>query len=63
LEADAVAGRAKLRRVRLVTVAAGEAGREHLALLERAVIIDFVAHLSVGIVEPARERRDDVRVR
>src|SRR5262249_43796618 len=49
---------------RLVAVAAGHAGGEHFALFERAVIVGFldVAHLSIGLVEPARHRRDDVRV-
>src|SRR6516225_3777947 len=63
LHADAVAGRAQLRRVRLVAVAAGDAGREHLALLERAVIVDLVLHLAIGVIEPAREGRDQMRVR
>ena len=63
LQADAVAGRAKFRAVRLVAIAAGDAGREHLALLERAVVVDLVAHLPVGIIEPAGERRDHVGVR
>ena len=62
LQADAVTGRAQLRAVRLVAIAAGDAGREHLALLERAVVVDLVQHLPVGMIEPARERRDDVRV-
>ena len=35
--------RTKLGAVRLVAVAAGDAGREHLALLERAVVVDLVA--------------------
>jgi hypothetical protein len=55
LEADAVAGYAKLPGVRLVTIAAGDAGREHLALLERAVFVDLVLHLPVGLVETAGE--------
>src|SRR5262249_27401062 len=63
LHADAVAGRAQRRRVRLVAVAAGDAGREHLALLERAVIVDLVLHLAIGVIEPAREGRDQMRVR
>jgi len=63
LQADAVPGRAKFRRVRLVAVAAGDAGREHFALAERAVVVDLVEHLSVGVIEPARERRDGVRFR
>jgi hypothetical protein len=34
LQADSVGGSAELGAVRLVAVAAGDAGREHLALLE-----------------------------
>ena len=49
--------------MRLMAVAARHAGRKHLALLERAVIVDLVAHLPIGIVEPACKRRDDVGVR
>src|SRR5215471_264527 len=46
-----------------MTVAAGDTGREHLALFERAVIVDLVKHLPVSMIEPAPERRDNVRVR
>ncbi len=63
LQADAVTRRTKFCAVRLVTVAAGDAGREHPALLERAVVVDLVQHLAVGTVEPARDRRDDMGVR
>src|SRR5215510_12350853 len=63
LHADAVAGRAQLRGVRLVAIAAGNAGSEHLALLERAVIVDLILHLTVVVIEPAREGRDQMRVR
>jgi hypothetical protein len=49
--------------MRLMAVAAGDSGREHLALLERAVVVDFVQHLPVDMVEPAGERRDPMRVR
>ena len=62
LQANAVTGRAQLRAVRLVAIAAGDAGRKHPALLERAVIVDFVEHLPVGVIAPAGERRDPVRV-
>ena len=62
LQANAVTGRAQRRAVRLVAVAAGDAGRKHPALLERAVVVDLVAHLPVGVIVPARERRDHVRV-
>src|SRR5512144_396557 len=63
LQADAVTRRTKSCGVRLVTIAASDAGREHPALLERAVVVDLVQHLPVGTVEPARERRDGMRVR
>src|SRR3954464_13391063 len=59
----AVSRRTKLCGVRLVTIAAGAAGREHPALLERAVVVDLVQYLPVGTVEPARQRRDGMRVR
>src|SRR4051794_20999532 len=63
LQADAVSRRTKLCGVRLVTIAASDAGREHPALLERAVVVDLVHHLPVSTVEPARERRDGMRIR
>src|SRR6516225_890576 len=63
LKADAVAGRAKFRGMRLVAVAASDAGREHLALLERAVVVNLVQHLAIGVIEPAGQRGDDVGVR
>ena len=53
---------AQLGAVRLMAIAAGDAGREHLALLERAVVVDLVEHLPVGMIEPARKRRDRMRV-
>ena len=56
LLADAVTRGAKLAAVRLMAVAAGDAGCEHLALLERAVVVDLVAHLSVRLVETPGER-------
>src|SRR5947199_243189 len=49
--------------VRPVAVAAGDASRKHFALLERAVIIDLIAHLPVGLVVSAPEWRDHMRVR
>ena len=60
LQADAIAGKAQLGAVRVVAVAAGDAGREHLALLERAVIVDLVEHLPVGGIEARGKRRDGV---
>ena len=51
LAADGVAGRAQLQRMRVVAVGAGHALRVHPALQERAVVVDLVAHLAVGVVE------------
>src|SRR6266853_916298 len=48
--------------MRIMAIAAGDPHREHLALLERTVIIDLVEHLTVRMVEPARKGGDDVRV-
>src|SRR5215470_2033192 len=62
LHADAVARSAELAAVRLVTVAAGDASRKHLALLERAVVVDLVPHLPVGVIKALPYRRDHVRV-
>src|SRR5262245_60270549 len=62
LLADAVAGSAQPGAVRLMAIGAGHACGEHPALLERAVIVDLVAHLPVGMIEPAREPRDDMRI-
>src|SRR5215469_6747691 len=62
LQADAVAGQAKLGGMRFMTIAAGDPGREHLALLERAIIVDLVEHLSVGLIEPVGKQRDRVRI-
>jgi len=48
--------------MRLVAIAAGHACRKHLALLKRAVIVDFVEHLSVGVIEAAGQIGDQVGV-
>ena len=62
LQADLVAGEFQLGAVRVVAIAAGDACCVHLALLERAVIIDLIEHLAVGLVEPLGERSDEMRV-
>jgi hypothetical protein len=62
LEADIVPGETQLCAVWLVAVAAGDTGCKHLALFERSVIVDLVEHLPVSMIEPACERRDDMRV-
>src|SRR3954451_1189743 len=63
LQADAVARETERGAVWLMAVAAGDPRRKHLALLERAVVVDLVLHLPVGMVEPAAERRDAMCVR
>src|SRR4051812_15430909 len=63
LQADAVAREPQCGAVRLMAVAGGDARREHPALLERAVVIDLVEHLPIGVIEPAAKRRDPMRVR
>ena len=45
-----------------VAIAAGNSGREHLALLERPVIVDLIKHLPVGVIESASEGRNNVGV-
>jgi threonine dehydrogenase-like Zn-dependent dehydrogenase len=62
LQANAVARELQLRTVRVVAVAAGDAPGEHLALLERAVVVDLVLHLPVGEIEAAAQRGYDMRV-
>ena len=57
LQADAVARQFELGAVRIVAVAAGDAFGEHLALLERPVIVDFVLHLPVGEIEAVAQGR------
>jgi hypothetical protein len=63
LQADIVTLCAQRGGMRLVAIAAGDAGRKHAALLERAVIVDLVTHLSVREIMIVRERCDEVRVR
>ena len=63
LQADAISCRPKLRAMRLMAIAAGDAGREHLALLEWAVVVDLVQHLPVGFIEAATYGRNGVGIR
>src|SRR5262245_45384313 len=62
LQADAVGGGPQLGAVRLMTIAAGDAGLEHPALLERAVIVDLVEHLPVRVIKALPQRRDRMSV-
>ncbi len=61
LRADRVALGLLLQAVRVVTVRAGHAGCMHLALEERAVVVDLVLHLPVRPVQPFGEQRRPVR--
>src|SRR5262249_8731537 len=49
--AEGVALQPRLPAVRIVTVAAGDAVRVHLALKERAPVVDLCPLLAVGVVE------------
>ena len=60
--ADAVRRALDLQVVRVVAVRAGDAGRVHLALEERAVLVDLVLDLAVGEVEALLEERRPVRL-
>ena len=51
LQADAIAGEFQFQAVWLMTVTAGHPGVMHLALYERAVDVDFVLDLTVGVVQ------------
>src|SRR5262245_22172811 len=62
LRTDAVGRSAELAGMRLVTVAAGDTGREHLALLERAVVVDLVPHLPVCVIKALAYWRDHMRL-
>src|SRR5262245_31075880 len=48
--------------MRLMAVATGNPTGEHFALLERAVIVDLIAHLAVGVIETPTQRRDAVSI-
>ena len=62
LEAHAVALRAQLQAMRLVTIAAGHTRVKHPALDEGAVLVDFIFDLSVGVVQIVIEQCDPVVV-
>ena len=51
LQAEPIAGHTQLGAMRLMTVAACHASGKHSALLERTVIIHFVAHLTVDFIK------------
>ncbi len=63
LQADRIALQNRLAAVRVVAVAAGDAGREHPALLEGSVVVDLAQHLAVGLIEAPVQRRHDMRLR
>ena len=64
LQTGVVTRKPQLGAVGIVAIAACDTGRKHLALLERAIIVYFLAihHLSVRMIEAARDRRNHVGV-
>jgi hypothetical protein len=62
LETDGVTGKPQFGVVRIVTIATGYARGEHLALLEGAVVVDFIEHLPVGGIKPPAEECYGMRV-
>src|SRR5262245_14725870 len=46
-----------------VAIAAGNAGCEHFALLKRAVVVDLIEHLPVGLIKAPANRRNGVCLR
>src|SRR5262249_6536473 len=65
LQADAITGRTQSGAVRIVAIAARHARCEHLALLERKVVVELldIAHLTVGVGKIAKHRRWQMCVR
>src|SRR5262249_8924205 len=63
LSADTILGKAKLGAMRLMAITAGYAGGKHLALLERAIVVDLIKHLAVGLIDAATDRRNGMRLR
>jgi hypothetical protein len=61
-EADSITRKPQLGAVWVVAIATGDARGEHLALLERAVIIDLVEHLTVGRIKPSAKECYGMRV-
>src|SRR5690606_28338695 len=59
---DRVALRPQAGRVRVVAVGAGDALGIHSRLQERAVLVDLVEDLAVGVVEPGAQLREVVGV-
>ena len=62
LLADGVAVGHLLQRVRVVAVAARDAGHEHLALAERRVVVDLVQALAVGLEQAGVQQARQVGV-
>ncbi len=62
LSAQGIAGRLQREAVRIVTVAARDPLAVHAALEERAVDVDLLEDLPVGVVEPLVEEPWPVRV-
>ena len=50
MQANAIAWSTEFRGMGFMAIAAGDTGREHPALLERAIIVHLIAHLPVGMI-------------
>ena len=62
LRADRIAGRARLARMRIVAVAAGNAGCMHLALQERADVVHLIELLAIGEIQAIAQQRNVMRL-
>ena len=62
MQANTIAWSAELGGMGFMTIAAGDACRKHLALLERTVIVHLISHLAVGMIQATSKERDGVRV-
>src|SRR5215469_1119860 len=61
-QTEPIARHSPFETVRIMAVAAGHPAGEHLALAEGSVFVDLIFDLAVGMVEPAIEQRDEMRV-
>jgi hypothetical protein len=62
LKAQRVAVGVQLQRVAVVAVSAGDVASIHLGLQERAVDVDLVEDLAVGVVQPLAQQRRQIVV-
>ena len=60
--AESVALGSQLQAVRVVAIAARDPGPVHLALQERAIDVDLILDLTVGVIEILGQQRDPIVV-